>query len=111
MVEVDGVQCGYARYGKIVPDEFHVKEEEAAEISIAIEPRMQAQGVGRELLGTTMSLACDWLGVRRLIALVLSENMPSHHLFRSCGFSYAGLETRMGKSHVRYEWPNPTPLR
>ena len=104
IAEQDGLEAGYVRYGKVVEDEFHVKQADEAEISIAVEPSRQTRGIGKDLLQETMPLACEWLGVSRLVALVLWENKRSHKLFRSVGFKYDNLEERMGKLHVRYRW-------
>ena len=107
IAEHDGVQVGYVRYGRIVPDEFHTEAQDAAEVSIAIEPSKQTKGIGKELLRETMPLAVQWLKVRRLYALVLFDNRRSHRLFKACGFQYDAIEQRLERMHIRYVWVAP----
>ena len=100
----DGVPVAQVRYGRRLEGEG-----DDAEIAISVMPSARYRGHGLRLLEETMPMACEWLKVRRLMALVLRLNYPSRRLFRRAGFRYAGVECRRGKIHARYEWRPRTP--
>ncbi len=90
IVEEDGEPCGYVRWGN-GPD--------GLEVSIAIIPEYRKCGIGRWALTMSEKWAADrWPG-RDLLALVLTSNLPSWHLFSSSGYRDIGKIERMGKTH------------
>lgn len=103
-----GVPVGQVRYGKVLlpgyPGTGIDWVTRTAEIAISIVPLHWRKGHALRLLQGTMLLACEWLKVDTLVALVLRENGPSRNLFRRAGFRYVGVECRMGLAHARYEW-------
>ncbi len=115
ILEVNGAPVGQCRYGRVqvdcescpdTPSRHCCKweAEKQAEVAISVFPSLHGKGLGKHLLTETMPLACEQLHVSTLIALVLRNNRASRRLFRGAGFRYVGLECRLDKSHVRYEW-------
>lgn len=107
VMEVGGIPVGQVRYGG-VPYSCDMGHDICsfgkAEIAISIVPHEWRNGYALALLTETMPLACEWLKVDTLVALVLRGNYGSRRLFRRVGFRYVGVEERMGRCHARYEW-------
>lgn len=96
IMEVSEIPVGQIRYGRVPNDSL-------AETAIAISPSHWGNGYASDLLTTTLPWAQQWLGVSRMVALVLVGNLRSKFLFERAGFRYVGDEQRMGKDHWRYE--------
>jgi RimJ/RimL family protein N-acetyltransferase len=77
----------------IVPLDNH-----SGSISINIDSRYQAQGIGQALL-TRMLLRADLLGFARIEALIHVSNTKSISLFEKCGFVF---EEKISEFLVRY---------
>lgn len=106
VMEVGGLPVGQVRYGRVNDDrlwEFLTSRRREAEIATSVVPSYQGRGLGLALLTETMPLACEWLKVDTLVALVLKNNRASRRLFRRAGFRFVGVECRMDKTHARYE--------
>lgn len=72
-----------------------------AEVAITIAAEHRARGLGRYLLRTTASMACDELSVEALVALILDGNDPSMRAFEAAGYVAEGREQRNGRWAVR----------
>lgn len=99
VMEVEGIRVGQVRYGKVIGDYGAMDQ---AEIAIAVSPIHREKGYALELLNTTEPWAREWLGVSRLVALVLVGNYPSQKLFEKAGYTCVGWEERLRKMHRRY---------
>lgn len=85
------VLVGVARFVRQTDDH------EAAEVAVTIGDDFQGQGVGRELLALLMDSARE-RGIRRFVAIMLSENTGAHKLFGSAG---KVVEVRRDGTEVR----------
>jgi len=95
------VLVGVARFVRQTDDH------EAAEVAVTIGDEFQGQGAGRELLGLLMDAARE-RGIRRFVAIMLSENTGAHKLFGSAG---KVLEVRRDGTEVRLVFDLGTELQ
>jgi RimJ/RimL family protein N-acetyltransferase len=62
------------------------------EISYCIDPAFWSQGYGYELVRTICGIARDPIGLERLFAKVLRDNLRSRRILERLGFLFCGLE-------------------
>jgi len=62
------------------------------EISYCIDPGFWFLGYGYELVQAMCGIARDQLGLERLLAKVLRDNLRSRRILRRLGFEFCGLE-------------------
>ncbi|MGN7762156.1 N-acetyltransferase family protein [Paenibacillus sp. 22594] len=82
----DGELCGYVGFG--CPSGME-SNRHVCEVNIAVHPRFQRQGIGRELIQAIKSHAAE-NGIRKLRLRVLSCNEPALAFYRKCGFVEEG---------------------
>jgi ribosomal protein S18 acetylase RimI-like enzyme len=88
VAEVDLVPVGYVHLGAPtpLPSNRHVLRVNA----LAVLPRHQRRGIGRQLLAAAIAHATE-RGARRLTLRVLTTNPGAQQLYRSLGFQVEGV--------------------
>ena len=73
-----------------------------AEVGISVAASARGRGYGRAALLETVDEACAALGVRRIVALVKDDNVPSRRAFEGAGFALVGSVIERGARCHRY---------
>jgi acetyltransferase len=71
-----------------------------AEFALLIVDALQAQGLGRDLLTRLFDVGRDW-GCDRIVAEILSDNMPMRALCRALGFVFGKFGTTYAAKELR----------
>jgi UDP-2,4-diacetamido-2,4,6-trideoxy-beta-L-altropyranose hydrolase len=78
VLDFQGLLLGQVRYDRT--------DAHTAEVAVSVTPAFRRRGLATRLLETTCREACRRLGVRRLMAIVRQENLPSVRTFAKAGF-------------------------
>lgn len=103
VLDIAGRVAGQIRYERLAD---HV-----AEVHFAVAPECRGRGAGTALLGATLWLAAVELGVSRLQALVLPDNVASARAFEKAGFRRVDDVNRKGWRCLSYELSTERELR
>jgi RimJ/RimL family protein N-acetyltransferase len=72
------------------------------EAAWAIIPQRWRQGLATELAHTCVEVAFDQLGLRRIVAFTLPDNIASRRVMEKSGFEYERDIVHAGLAHVLY---------
>lgn len=88
VAEVDGEVAGFL---ELVTYPSEARHRHAGEINlVCTAARFARQGIGRRLMESAISLADDWLGLRRLGLIVFADNPGAFALYEQLGFRHEG---------------------
>ncbi|TRL37480.1 GNAT family N-acetyltransferase [Rhizobium straminoryzae] len=76
--------------GDIGLTRFASRRAHAGSIGMGVHDRFTGRGIGRALLGEIVSIADNWLNLRRLELTVYTDNAPAVALYRRFGFAVEG---------------------
>jgi RimJ/RimL family protein N-acetyltransferase len=88
--------------GPVAQVRYEREGDDDATVSISVAAEARGRGYGRAALTETLPAACADLGVRRVIALVKTDNVPSQRAFEAAGFVRDGVDTERGVPCHRY---------
>jgi RimJ/RimL family protein N-acetyltransferase len=73
-------------------------------VDISVDPAHRGRGIGRELLLRGLdAVGQRWPHGTRVVARVLTSNLPSCRMFEACGFVSTGIFADDGKQFARFE--------
>jgi RimJ/RimL family protein N-acetyltransferase len=78
-----------------------------ADVGISVAASARGRGYGRAALTETLEDACAALGVRRIVALVKEDNVPSRRAFEGAGFDLLGSVLAHGARCHKYLYRAP----
>lgn len=76
---------------------------DAANIGISVDSKYRGQGVGKKII-KQMILTAKNVGIKKLIAEVKIDNIPSNKLFLACGFYKVKEDIKNGSPYSSYEF-------
>ncbi|MEK7078595.1 MAG: GNAT family N-acetyltransferase [Patescibacteria group bacterium] len=76
---------------------------ETATINISVDSKFRGQGVGKKIIGQIILTAKN-VGIKKLIAEVKMDNLPSNKLFLAFGFYKVKEDVKNGSPYSRYEF-------
>lgn len=77
--------------------------EDSATIDITVDSEYRGQGIGKQIIGQ-MILTAKNVGIKKLIAEVKKDNIPSNKLFLSSGFYKVKEDVKNGSPYSSYEF-------
>jgi putative acetyltransferase len=89
VAELDGEVAGFL---ELVTHPAEARHRHAGEINlVCTSAKFARQGIGRRLMESAISLADDWLGLRRLGLIVFADNPGACALYEQLGFRHEGM--------------------
>ena len=64
------------------------------------------RGIAKEAANSVIKYGCDQLKLKKIIGIVLPDNIASEKILISSGFTFVGMDEERGKTIKRYEIKN-----
>lgn len=80
----------------------HPAYDYSAEIAIYLDPQFHGQRLGRDLLTYVGKQIEQHLALKTVIAYIYTENQPSQHLFKNCGYAQWGQLPQIAKVNGQF---------
>lgn len=74
----------------------------SGQIGYVLNPKYQRQGIAAEAAGAVIAFGFDVLGLERIEAIYMVENLPSRKVMEKCGMSFEGIRRSAARVKGNY---------